>query len=454
MYSFFNFTGYKTYGECFNAKKYLIERHGFDNGTAESIIEFMNDKMLSFNDYYNSIQQVELLDSFAKIYAMMPDMNLLEHAVKTIGYESKYNNSIRSIIGKSEIEFIQHALTLNPDFYNGLDDYNELDEINMNTLSITLKDLIDEDELYSRGWRFMYALREIMKFKVSAYGLTRGKLINTIMKLYDMNEISLMMFLGDVMSRIDNDGLVVDRECFHWKWLMDNKDYPIEFIEQTILGGVRYNYIEIMSNTMNTILHKAHTRNIAAFEFIMNTFKIKADEYDYDKRISQFTLTGNVSDKFINEHMDAAQTFEKNIMKMNELPINICNERSIFPFAPETIIKHNEIIDFMNDMLSRNSRRYCAWIWYRMIMAKTCYNHAVKIISFAQSKYDEKQEWIHYVDTGIIPDSWYGNKTPSALRAFLEMSENNPDEPLDSIMKTVIRDADVITRYVLNDFLN
>lgn len=435
-----------SFDECSNAKKYLIERHGFDNDTAESIIEFMNDK-LSYNSW-------PLLDSFVKTYAMMPDMNLLEHAIKTIGYESKYDSLTRRIVNRREFAFIQHALALNPDFYNGLDDYNELDEINMNTLSIALKDLIDEDELYSRGWRFMYALREIMKFKVSAYGLTRGKIINTIMKLYDMNEIPLMMFLGDVMSRIDNDGLVVDRECFHWKWLMDNKDYPIEFIEQTMLGGVRYNYIEIMSNIMNTILHKAHTRNMTAFEFIMNTFKIKADQYDYDKKISQFTLTGNVSDKFINEHMETAQTFEKNIMKMNALPINIYNERSIFPFAPETIIKHNEIIDFMNDMLSRNSRRYCAWIWYRMIMAKTCYNHAVKIIPFTQSKYDEKREWIHYVNTGIIPDSWYGNKTPSALRAFLEKSENNPDEPLDSIMKTVIRDADVITCYVLNDFLN
>lgn len=451
MYSFFNFTGYKTYNERLSAKKYLIERHGFDNDAAESIIEFINNE-LSFNGY-NNIQQ--LLDAFAKTYAMMPDMNLFEHAVKTIGYESKYNGCTR-IISRSEFEFIQHALTLNPDFYKGLDDYNEFDKINMNILSITLKDLIDEDELYSRGWRFIYSLREIMKFKVSAYGLTRGKLINTIMKLYDMNEISLMMFLGDVMSRIDNDGLVVDRECFHWKWLMDNKDYPIEFIEQTMLGGVRYNYIEIMSNATNTILHKAHTRNTTAFKFIMNTFKIKEDKYDYDKKISQFALTGNVSDKFINEHMDAAQTFEKNIMKMNELPINIYgwNIRSIFPFAPETIIKNNGIIDFMNDMLSRNSRRYCAWIWYRMIMAKTCYNHAVKIIPFTKSKYDEKQEWIHYVDTGIIPDSWYGNPTPSALRAFLEMSENNPSEPLDVIMKTICRDADVITRYVLNDFLN
>lgn len=451
MYSFFNFTGYKTDDECSNAKKYLIERHGFDDDAAESIIEFMNDE-LSLNGY-NNIQQ--LLDSFAKTYAMMPDMNLFEHAVKTIGYEyeSNYNDCTR-IISKSEFEFIQHALTLNPDFYKGLDDYNEFDNINMNRLSITLKDLIDEDELYSRGWRFMYSLREIMQFKVSAYGLTRGKLINTIMKLYDMNEIPLMMFLGDVMSRIDNDGLVVDRECFHWKWLMDNKDYPIEFIEQTMLGGVRYNYIEIMSNVMNAILHKAHTRNMTAFKFIMNAFKIKEDKYDYNKKISQFTLAGNVSDKFINEHMDAASTFKKNIMKMNALPINICNERSIFPFAPETITKHNEIIDFMNDMLSRNSRRYCAWIWYRMIMAKTFYNHAVKIIPFTKSKYDEKQEWIHYVNTGIIPDSWYGNPTPPALRAFLEMSEDNPSEPLDVIMKTICRDTDVITRYVLNDFLN
>ena len=81
MYSFFNFTGYKTYNERLSAKKYLIERHDFDNDAAESIIEFMNNE-LSFNGY-NNIQQ--LLDAFAKTYAMMPDMNLFEHAIKTIG---------------------------------------------------------------------------------------------------------------------------------------------------------------------------------------------------------------------------------------------------------------------------------------------------------------------------------------------------------------------------------